>query len=223
LEAIRSVDPTIRLVQASSAQVFGDPAECPQSENTARRPLEPYGVAKAYGDSMIAAYRDRYGLHASAAILFNHESPRRPTAYVSRKVTRAAAAIALALEERVVLGDLTAIRDWSFAGDVAEGMWRMAQAEEAGDYVLASGVGRTVGDLVEAAFAAAGVEPEGHVAVDPALVRPPQRLPSIGDPSRARAKLGWSPAMSFEALVAAMVRRDLADLGNGPAATVSDP
>jgi GDPmannose 4,6-dehydratase len=164
---------------------------------------------------MVAAYRERHGVHASAAILFNHESPRRPTAYVTRKVTRAAAAIALGHQERLELGDLEAVRDWSFAGDIAEAMWRMATADAAGDYVLASGVGRTVGDLVRTAFAAAGVEPDGRVAVDPALVRPPQRAASIGDPSRARERLGWRPQTSFENLVGAMVERDLAELSGG--------
>jgi GDPmannose 4,6-dehydratase len=215
LEAIVAVDPAIRLVQASSAQVFGDPAECPQHEGTPRAPNEPYGAAKAYGDAMIDAYRSRHGVHASAAILFNHESPRRPPAYVTRKVTRGAAAIALGVQERLELGDLEAVRDWSFAGDVAEGMWRMAQAGEPGDYVLASGTGRTVGELVRTAFAAAGVEPDGRVVVDPALVRTPRRVPTIGDPSRARDRLGWTAATTFEDLVGAMVERDLADLRRG--------
>jgi GDPmannose 4,6-dehydratase len=215
LEAIMAVDPSIRLVQASSAQVFGAPAECPQHEGTPRAPNEPYGAAKAYADAMIAAYRERHGVHASAAILFNHESPRRPIAYVTRKVTRGVAAIALGQQERLELGDLEAVRDWSFAGDIADGMWRVAKADEPGDYVLASGIGRTVGDLVRAAFAAAGVEPDGRVAVDPALVRPPQRNPSIGDPSRARERLGWRAETSFEELVGAMVERDIAELSGG--------
>jgi GDPmannose 4,6-dehydratase len=215
LAAIVAVDPAIRLVQASSAQVFGDPAESPQHERTPRAPNEPYGAAKAYADAMIDSYRRRHGVHASAAILFNHESPRRPPAYVTRKVTRGAAAIALGLAERLDLGDLAAVRDWSFAGDIAEGMWRMAQAETPGDYVLASGTGRTVGDLVRTAFAAAGVEADGRVHVDPALVRAPQRLPSVGDPSRARERLGWRAATPFEDLVGAMVERDLADLRPG--------
>ena len=215
LEAIVATDPSIRLVQASSAQVFGDAAESPQHEGTPRAPNEPYGAAKAYGDAMVAAWRARHGVHASAAILFNHESPRRPAAYVTRKVTRGAAAIALGLEEHLALGDLEAVRDWSFAGDVAEGMWRMAQADAPGDYVLASGTGRTVGDLVRTAFAAAGVEPDGRVTVDPAFVRAPQRVPSIGDPSRARERLGWSAATAFDDLVGAMVERDLADLRRG--------
>jgi GDPmannose 4,6-dehydratase len=220
LQAIVAVDPSIRLVQASSAQVFGDPAECPQHEGTARAPNEPYGAAKAYADALIDSYRRRHGVHASAAILFNHESPRRPTAYVTRKVTRGAAAIALGHRERLELGDLEAVRDWSFAGDIAEAMWRMATADEPADYVLASGVGRTVGDLVRTAFAAAGVEPDGRVAVDPALVRPPQRTPSIGDPSRACARLGWRPQTSFEDLVGAMVQRDLAELSGGDSQAV---
>ncbi len=223
LEAIRSVDPAIRLVQASSAQVFGDPAESPQHEGTPRRPAEPYGAAKAYADAMIAGHRERHGLHASAAILFNHESPRRPLAYVTRKVTRGAAAIALGLEARLVLGDLEAVRDWSFAGDVAEAMVRMAEADEPGDLVLASGVGRTVGDLVAEAFAAAGADPRGRVEVDPALVRPPQRVPSVGDPSRARARLGWRPATSFPALVQAMVEADLAELRGTPVVSLRRP
>jgi len=215
LEAIMAVDPAIRLVQASSAQVFGDPAESPQHEGTPRAPNEPYGAAKAYADAMIDSYRRRHGVHASAAILFNHESPRRPAAYVTRKVTRGAAAIALGLAERLDLGDLEAVRDWSFAGDIADGMWRMAQADAPGDYVLASGTGRTVGDLVRTAFAAAGVEADGRVHVDPALVRAPQRVPSVGDPSRARERLDWRAATPFEDLVGAMVERDLADLRPG--------
>jgi GDPmannose 4,6-dehydratase len=215
LEAVVAADPSTRLVQASSAQVFGDPVHCPQHEGTPRAPNEPYGAAKAYADAMVAAYRERHGVHASAAILFNHESPRRPIAYVTRKVTRGAAAIALGLEERLALGDLEAVRDWSFAGDIADGMWRMATADEPGDYVLASGVGRTVGDLVRTAFAAAGVEPDGRVAVDPALVRPPLRNASIGDPSRARDRLGWAAQTAFEDVVGAMVERDLAELSGG--------
>lgn len=218
LDAIMAVDPSIRLVQASSALVFGDhPVESPQRESTPRVPTDPYGAAKAYADAMIAAYRNRHGVHASAAILFNHESPRRPLAYVTRKVTRGVAAIALGLEERLELGDLEAIRDWSFAGDVVEGMWRMAQAHEPGDYVLASGVGRTVGELVRCAFAVAGVEPDGRVVVDPSLVRASHARPSIGDPSLAGAALHWSAATSFEDLLGAMVRHDLADLRGVPA------
>jgi GDPmannose 4,6-dehydratase len=226
LEAALAIDPEIRFVQASSAQVFGDPNESPQNEATRRAPNDPYGAAKAYGDAMIASFRERHGLHASAAILFNHESPRRPTSYVTRKVTRAAAAIALGKQDCLAVGDLSAVRDWSFAGDIAEGMWRMAQAAEPNDYVLASGVGRTVQDLVCTAFAAAGVDPDGRVSTDPALIRPAQRAPSIGDPSRAREWLGWRADTAFEDLVAMMVERDLGDLSGGearPAATLRRP
>jgi GDPmannose 4,6-dehydratase len=212
LEAIRSTDPSIRLLQSSSAQLFGDPAQTPQSETTPFRPADPYAAAKLYAHSMVAIYRERHGLHASSAILFNHESPRRPPTYVSRKVTRAAAAMARGSDEALVLGDLAAIRDWSFAGDFAEAMWLMLQADEPGDVVLASGVGHTVGELVDVAFAAAGVDPDGRVHVDAELVRGAHGLPVVGDPSLARARLGWSAQTSFEDLIAAMVANDLAAL-----------
>jgi GDPmannose 4,6-dehydratase len=218
LQAILEVDPSIRLVQASSSQVFGEPAESPQSERTPRAPADPYAAAKLYADSMIAVHRARHGLHASSAILFNHESPRRPAAYVSRKVTSAVAAMARGACEPLVLGDLRAVRDWSFAGDLVEAMWLMAQADEPGDLVLASGVGRTVGELVEAAFAAAGVDPEGRVEIDPGLVRPARGLPVIGDPSLARERLGWTATTPFADMIAAMVAHDLSELDAQPAA-----
>jgi GDPmannose 4,6-dehydratase len=212
LETILAVDPSIRLVQASSSQIFGAPSESPQSERTPRAPADPYAAAKVYGDSMIAAHRHRHGLHASSAILFNHESPRRPPAYVSRKVTRAVAAMARGGSEPLVLGDLDAVRDWSFAGDLAEAMWLMAQADEPADLVLASGVGRTVGELVTVAFAAAGVDPEGRVEIDEDLVRRDSGLAVIGEPSLARERLGWSASTTFEEMIGAMVAHDMAEL-----------
>jgi GDPmannose 4,6-dehydratase len=212
LEAILVIDPSIRLVQASSSQIFGEPVESPQSERTAAAPAEPYGAAKLYADSMVAVYRARYGLHASSAILYNHESPRRPPAYVSRKVTAAVAAMARGGAEPLVLGDLAAVRDWSYAGDVVQAMWLMAQAAEPRDLVLASGVGRTVGELVDVAFAAAGVEPEGRIHVDAGLVRSSRGLPVIGDPTLARQRLGWTATTSFADMIAAMVAADLAAL-----------
>lgn len=218
LDAIVSTDPATRLVQASSSQVFGEPAESPQSERTARAPADPYAAAKLYGDSMVAVYRRRHGVHASSAILFNHESPRRPLAYVSRKVTRAVAAMARGGSDPLVLGDLGAVRDWSYAGDFAEAMWLMAQADEPADVVLASGIGRTVGELVEVAFASAGIDPADRVEVDPELVRPSRGLPVIGDPALARERLGWSARTSFEEMIAAMVAADGAELDAQPAA-----
>jgi GDPmannose 4,6-dehydratase len=212
LDAIRKTDPSIRLVQASSAQVFGDPVESPQSEATPRLPADPYAAAKLYADSMVATYRARHGLHASSAILFNHESPRRSPAYVSRKVTRAVAAMARGSAERLALGDLTAVRDWTFAGDVVEGMWLMVQADEPGDLVLASGVGRTVAELVEVAFAAGGVDPAGRLEVDADLVRRAHALPVVGDPSLARERIGWAARASFKDLIASMVAHDVAEL-----------
>jgi GDPmannose 4,6-dehydratase len=212
LEAVRRTDPSIRVLQSSSAQLFGDPAQTPQSETTPFHPADPYAAAKLYAHSMVDVYRARHGLHASSAILFNHESPRRPPSYVSRKVTLAAAAMARGSDERLVLGDLAAVRDWSFAGDVAEAMWLMLQADEPGDLVLASGVGHTVGELVEVAFAAAGVDPAGRVVTDADLARGARGCAVVGDPSLARERLGWSARTSFEDLIATMVAHDLAAL-----------
>jgi GDPmannose 4,6-dehydratase len=212
LEAILAVDPSVRIVQASSSQIFGAPEASPQSERTPPAPADPYAAAKLYADSMIAVHRARHGLHASSAILFNHESPRRPPAYVSRKVTRAVAAMARGATGPLVLGDLAAVRDWSYAGDVVEAMWLMAQADEPGDLVVASGVGRTVGELVDVAFAAAGVDPDGRVEVDDALVRRDRGLAVIGNPALARERLGWTPSTSFEDMIGAMVAHDLAEL-----------
>jgi GDPmannose 4,6-dehydratase len=157
--------------------------------------------------------RERHGLHVSAGILFNHESPRRPVHFLPRKVTRGAAAIALGLEEELTLGDLGAVRDWCHAADVARAAVLMLAQEQPGDYVIASGVGRTVGDLVDAAFAAAGISPDGRVRVDPAFVRPSEATPPVGDPSRARDVLGWWPEIAFDAMIAEMVAADLAALG----------
>jgi GDPmannose 4,6-dehydratase len=212
LEAVRRTDPTIRVLQASSAQLFGEPTQTPQSETTPFHPADPYAAAKLYAHSMVGVYRERHGLHASNAILFNHESPRRPPVYVSRKVTLAAAAMAQGSDERLVLGDLAAVRDWSFAGDVAEGMWLMLQAEQPGDLVLASGVGHTVGELVEIAFAAAGVDPAGRVVTDADRPRTTHGPPVIGDPSLARVRLGWLARTTFEELIGTMVAEDLAAL-----------
>ena len=202
-----------RVFVASSAEVFGDCGVSPQSEATAMVPRSPYGVAKLAAHRLVGAYRRQYGLFAVSGILFNHESPRRPEHFLPRKVTRGAARIALGLDDELVLGSLDAVRDWSHAADVMRGARLALAAGEPGDYVFASGVGRTVGDFVTAAFDAAGVpEERRRVVVDQAFVRPPEATAPVGDPSRARSLLGWQPERSFEGLVGEMVAADLAEL-----------
>ena len=215
LAAARRTDPAMRVYVATSSEIFGDSGESPQSETSPMRPRTPYGVAKLAAHGLVGTFRERHGLFAVSGITYNHESPRRPAHFLPRKVTSGAARIALGLEETLALGDLGAVRDWSHAGDVVRGAWLALQAGEPRDYVLASGVGRTVRDLVAAAFAAAGISPEGRVTVDPAFLRPPEATPLVGDPSRARRELGWEPEHSFEATIAEMVRADLDALREG--------
>jgi GDPmannose 4,6-dehydratase len=213
LSEARRLDPETRIFVATSSEIFGDAGESPQNESSPMRPRSPYGVAKLAAHGLVGVLRERFGLYAVSGILYNHESPRRPVRFLPRKVTRGAAAIALGLQDELTLGDLGAVRDWSHAADVVRGAWLSLQADAPGDYVFASGVGRTVGDLVDAAFAAAGISPDGRVRVDPAFVRPPEATPPVGDPSHARAALGWVPEIPFEALIAEMVSADLAELG----------
>jgi GDPmannose 4,6-dehydratase len=212
LAAVREVDPQTRVWVSTSSEVFGDAGESPQTERSPMRPRSPYGVAKLAAHGLVGAMRERFGLFACSGITYNHESPRRPEHFVTRKVTRAAAAIKLGLERELALGDLDAVRDWSHAADVMRAAWLALQAHAPDDYVIASGFGRTVRDLVRAAFAAVDLEWEPHVRVDPALVRPREPVALIGDPSRARERLGWTPERSFEQLVAEMVEADLAAL-----------
>jgi GDPmannose 4,6-dehydratase len=175
--------------------------------------VTPYGVAKAYGHFIVASYRRRYGLHASCGILYNHESPRRPLDFVPRKVARAAAAISLGLEQELVLGELGARRDWGYAGDYVRAMWLMVQSDEPGDYVVASGVSHSVQELVEAAFGHVGLDWRSHVRSDPALQRGAAELHDlVGDASRARERLGWTPSVAFEDLVRLLVDAELARL-----------
>jgi GDPmannose 4,6-dehydratase len=202
---------SMRVFVASSSEIFGDAGESPQHEESPMRPWSPYGVAKLAAHRLVGAYR-RSGLHASSGITFNHESPRRPERFLPRKVTRAAAAIALGLEQELSLGSMDAVRDWSAARDVVRGALLAVEHDEPGDYVLASGVGRTVRELVDTAFAHVGLDPADHVRVDPAFVRPPEATPPVGDPSRARAVLGWQGEISFEDLIGEMVDADLAAL-----------
>jgi GDPmannose 4,6-dehydratase len=212
LGAARRLDPEMRVYVATSSEIFGDAGESPQHEGSPMRPRSPYGVAKLAAHGLLGVLRERFGTFAVSGITYNHESPRRPPHFLPRKVTRGAAAIALGLEQELVLGDLGAVRDWSHAADVVRGAYLALQADTPRDYVFASGQGRTVGDLVDAAFAAAGISPEGHIRVDPAFVRPPEATPQIGDPSRARRELGWTAEIGFEAMIAEMVETDLAEL-----------
>lgn len=213
LEAIRLVDPGIRFYQASSSEIFGDPRETPQTELTPLSPATPYGVAKAYGHFIVGSYRRRYGLHASSGILYNHESPRRPLEFVTRKVTHAAAAIRLGIQGGLSVGDLDSRRDWGYAGDYVQAMWLMLQRDEGGDFIIASGALHSVLDLVEIAFGHVGLDWRQHVRSDESLRRGRAELQNlVGDASRAHAELGWHPTVGFDRLVRLMVDADLARL-----------
>jgi GDPmannose 4,6-dehydratase len=213
LEAIRIVDPAIRFYQASSSEIFGDPMESPQTEETPPAPVTPYGVAKAYAHFIVSSYRRRYGMFACSGILYNHESPRRPLSFVPRKIAHGAASISLGLQEELVLGDLDARRDWGYAGDYVHAMWLMLQQEEADDYIVASGEDHSVRELVECAFAHVGLDWQAHVRVDPAFQRGTAELHGlVGDSTKARAQLGWEPELDFTKLVHLLVDEDLARL-----------
>ncbi|MEA2438117.1 MAG: GDPmannose 4,6-dehydratase [Thermoleophilaceae bacterium] len=214
LEAVRITNPHLRVYQASTSEIFGATTESPQSEMTPFVPRNPYAVAKLYGHLMVSTYREHYGMHASSGILYNHESPRRPPEFVTRKVTRTAAAIKLGLADELRLGDLEATRDWSYAGDVAEAMWLMLQQERGDDYVVCSGASRTVRELVDTAFGLLDLDADSFVVVDPQFIRPPDPVPLVGDPSKAQRQLGWKPQTSFEELVQLMVENDLALLSS---------
>jgi GDPmannose 4,6-dehydratase len=215
LEAIRTVDPTIRFYQASSSEMFGRVREVPQSETTPFHPRSPYGVAKAYGHYITVNYRESYGLFAVSGILFNHESPRRGLEFVTRKISDGVARIKLGLADELALGNLDARRDWGFAGDYVRAMWLMLQSDEPADYVVGTGADYSVRDFADAAFRHVGIEAEEHVTVDPALLRPAEVDLLIADPTRARDVLGWEPRTSFEDLVRMMVDADVARLSRG--------
>jgi GDPmannose 4,6-dehydratase len=209
LEAIRQVDTSIRMYQASSSEMFGKVREVPQTELTPFYPRSPYGVSKVYGHYITVNYRESYGLFAVSGILFNHESPRRGLEFVTRKVTDGVARIKLGLADSVSLGNLDAHRDWGFAGDYVRAMWLMLQQERADDYVIATGKSHSVRELVEVAFGHAGLDWQKHVRTDPKFLRPAEVDLLIGDPSRARATLGWTPEIDFERLVKMMVDADV--------------
>ena len=212
LAAVRADAPGARVVLASSREIFGDRAPSPQAELTPCRPSSPYGVAKLAAHQLAGLAREHDGLHASSAILYNHESERRQHSYVSRRVTAAAAAISLGLADELVLGDLDATRDWSAARDIVRGLRAMAAAEQADDYVLASGVPHTVRELVDVAFAVVGLDPAGFLRIDEQLLRRPEPSPPVGNPARAAERLGWRAQTPFTDLIAQMVEADLARL-----------
>lgn len=210
LEAIRAVDPAIRFYQASSSEIFGEPVETPQTEATPLAPLTPYGVAKAYGHFISNSYRRRYGLFACCGILYNHESPLRPPDFLPRKVATSAAAISLGLEHELHLGDLDSRRDWGYAKDYVRAMWLMLQQDEPDDYIIATGESHSVQDLVERAFMHVGLDWRKHVRSDPALRRGSAELHHlVGDPTRARQRLGWEPTVDFDGLVELLVDAEL--------------
>ena len=215
LEAMREVVPEARFYQASSSEMFGKVREAPQNELTPFYPRSPYGVAKVYGHFITVNYRESYGLYCCSGILFNHESPRRGLEFVTRKVTHGAAAIKLGLQDRLALGNLEARRDWGFAPDYVEAMWLMLQQPEPDDYVIATGESHSVRQLVDVAFARAGLDPDEYLERDPRLLRPAEVEHLVGDYAKARDRLGWHPRTGFEELVQHMVDTDLELLASG--------
>jgi len=209
LEAIRLVSPRAKFYQASSSEMFGRVTETPQRETTSFYPRSPYGVAKVYGHWITVNYRESYNLYAVSGILFNHESPRRGIEFVTRKVTDGVARIKLGLARQISLGNLEARRDWGFAGDYVDAMWRMLQQPSPQDYVIGTGKTHSVRELVEAAFGHVGLDWQEHVVTDPKFMRPAEVDLLLADPSKARLELGWTPKVSFRELIASMVDADL--------------
>jgi GDPmannose 4,6-dehydratase len=209
LEAIRLVHPTARFYQASSSEMFGRVTETPQTETTPFYPRSPYGVAKVYGHWITVNYRESYNLYAVSGILFNHESPRRGIEFVTRKVTDGVARIKLGMARQISLGNLDARRDWGFAGDYVDAMWRMLQQPSPQDYVVGTGQTHSVRELVQAAFSHVGLDWQKHVVTDPRFMRPAEVDLLLADPAKARQDLGWTPQVDFQQLIAMMVDADL--------------
>jgi GDPmannose 4,6-dehydratase len=213
LEAVRHADWPVRFYQAGSSEMFGQVTESPQSETTRFHPRSPYGVAKVFGHQLTVNYREAYGLFAANGILFNHESPRRGPTFLTRKVTRAIAAILGGRTKKLYVGNLDARRDWGYAPEYVDAMWRMLQADEPDDYVIATGEMHTVREFIDEAFAVAGLDPAAHVEVDPRYLRPTEVDELCGDASKAKRLLGWEPTTRFHALVRLMVEADLREAG----------
>jgi GDPmannose 4,6-dehydratase len=213
LDALRREHPEGRFLNAASAEIFGVPRETPQTEETPVAPITPYGAGKAFAHFLTGAFRRQYGLHANSAILFNHESERRPEQFLTRKVSRGAAAISLGLEQELRLGDLTARRDWGYAPDYVRAMWMMLQADEPDDCVVATGEAHTVEEFVAAAFQHVGLDWREYVRHDESLSRGAADSPElVGDPTKIRQRLGWEPEVRFEELVRRLVDADVAQL-----------
>ena len=208
LEMIRDLPKAPRLFHASSSELFGKPLVAPQTEETPWVPVSPYGAAKAFATRMVTIYRATYGLHACNGILFNHESPRRGENFVTRKICRAAASIKLGLQNKLSLGNLDALRDWGYAPDYVRGMWLTLQQPEADDYVFATGELHSVRDLAAQAFTTVGLDWEAYVEVNPAFFRPAEATNLVGDPTRARTRLGWAPSRPFGEIIAEMTRAE---------------
>jgi len=212
LETVREVAPEARFYQASSSEMFGKVREVPQNELTPFHPRSPYGVAKVYGHFITVNYRESYGLHATSGILFNHESERRGREFVTRKITWHAAAIKAGKADTLALGNLDAERDWGYAKDYVEAMWLMLQQDDPGDYVVATGKAHSVRDCVTIAFDHVGIDPAEHVVIDEQFLRPAEVDHLIGDATKARERLGWTPRTSFEDMIRLMVDADLRTL-----------
>jgi GDPmannose 4,6-dehydratase len=212
LEAVRTVDPEMRFYQASSSEMFGKVREVPQTEQTPFYPRSPYGVAKTYAHYITVNYRESYGLYAVSGILFNHESPRRGLEFVTRKISDGVARIKLGLADELRLGNVDAERDWGFAGDYVDAMWRMLQQDEPDDYVVATGEPHSVREFYESAFTHTSLDPARYVKTDPEFMRPAEVDHLVGDASKARSELGWEPRHSFRDLVEMMVEADLSRL-----------
>tara|TARA_R110002110_G_scaffold259297_1_gene475011 strand:- start:434 stop:1447 length:1014 start_codon:yes stop_codon:yes gene_type:complete len=209
LEAARHIVPHARIYQASSSEMFGDNPEHPQNESTALMPASPYACAKVFAHNLVRNYRKSYGMHVSSGILFNHESPRRGETFVTRKITLAAARIKLGIQEKLYLGYLDSKRDWGYAADYVEMMWLMLQQDKPDDYVIATGQTHTVREFLEVVFDHAGLDIERHVEIDQRLFRPHEVPLLLGDPTKAKEKLGWVPKVKFEKLAKIMYESDL--------------
>ena len=212
LEILRDLEKRPRFLHISSSEIFGTPTDYPQNENTPMRPVTPYGVAKTFGTNMTRLYRESFGIYAVNAICYNHESPRRGESFVTRKITRSAAAISLGIESAIEMGSLDATRDWGYAPDYVDAMWRSLQQPDADDYVIATGKSHSVQDFLSIAFESVGLDWKNHYKVDKRFLRPAEVTQLVGDPSKAKQNLNWQASKDFRSLVHLMVQADMNEL-----------